>query len=349
MAEPVSIIIPAFNQLSYCRQCIEAVLAYTRQPYELILVDNGSTDGVGGYFDSVPGARVIHSERNLGFAGGVNLGLRVAEGHVLLLNSDTLVPEDWLEPIERALLSADDIGMVGPMSNYVSGAQQISGLMFEKQDEINAFARGLAARNRGRLRDTNRLVGFCMLIRDKVVKEVGLFDERFEIGGYEDDDYGLRGMKAGYRLCIAEDAFVFHYGNRTFFGMGIKQERFCGLLAENEKRFREKWEQQETPEALEQAEALNAQARTAVSAGDLAAALRLLARAIEISPSQAAHHNDLGAVLWKLGRLDTAFDCFVRAVRLNPDYAEARDNLRDAGQALGRLAEAESLLQGRNA
>jgi glycosyltransferase involved in cell wall biosynthesis len=349
MPQQISIVIPAFNQLDYCKQCIETVLAYTHTPYQLILVDNGSTDGVSEYFDGVPGARVIHSERNFGFAGGVNIGLRIAEGHVLLLNSDTLVPEGWLEPLERALLSADDIGMVGPMSNYVSGPQQIAGLLFESQDEINAFARDLAARNKGQLQDTTRLVGFCMLIRDKALREVGLFDERFGIGGYEDDDYGLRVMRAGYRLCIAEDAFVFHYGNRTFLGMGIVSEKFYGLLATNEKQFREKWTQQETPEARAESTSLNAQARTAACSGDLGTALRLLARAIKISPSQAANHNDLGAVLWGLGRRDKAFDCFVQAVRMNADYTEARDNLREAGEALGRMAEVEALLQGRDA
>ena len=140
MPQQISIVIPAFNQLDYCKQCIETVLAYTHPPYQLILVDNGSTDGVSELFDGVRGARVIHSERNLGFAGGVNLGLRIAEGHVLLLNSDTLVPEGWLEPLERALLSADDIGMAGPMSNYVSGPQQIAGLLFESQDETEELS-----------------------------------------------------------------------------------------------------------------------------------------------------------------------------------------------------------------
>ena len=87
----ISIIIPAFNQLDYCRQCILSVQLHTPPPYKLILVDNGSTDGVAEYFDEVPGAHVIHARKNLGFAGGVNLGMAAAEGPVLLLNRDTLV------------------------------------------------------------------------------------------------------------------------------------------------------------------------------------------------------------------------------------------------------------------
>ena len=346
MPQPISIIVPAFNELYYCRQCIDTVRACTRPPYQLILVDNGSTEGVGEFFDSVPGARVIHSERNLGFAGGVNLGLRVAEGHVLLLNSDTLTPEGWLERLESALLSADDIGMVGPMSNYVSGEQQISGLMFETQEQINAFARDLAVRNKGIIHDTTRLVGFCVLIRDTAFREVGLFDESFGIGGYEDDDYGVRVLKAGYRLCVAEDAFVFHYGSRTFVGMGITPEGMDGLLAANERRFVGKWSEAETAEARERSALLNAQAREAASAGDTHKALLLLKEATEISPFVEANYNDFGALLWQLGHREKAFEYFVRAVGMNPGYVEARNNLRDAAEAMGRMKEAEALLNG---
>ncbi len=342
----VSIIVPAFNELHYCRQCVETVLANTREPYRLILVDNGSTDGVGEYFDTVPGAQVIHSERNLGFAGGVNLGMNVAEGHILLLNSDTLVPKGWLDPLEVALLSSDDIGMVGPMSNYVSGDQQMPGLVFETQEEIDAFARDLAESKKGQLQDTRRLVGFCVLIREQVFRKVGLFDEAFGIGGYEDDDYGMRVLNAGYRLCIAEDAFVFHYGSRTFFGMGITSSAMEGLLAANEKRLAGKWGESESAEDQERSAELNAQARSAASSGDVHTALLLLREAMKLGPSLAANYNDFGALLWQSGKQQKAYEYFVRAVALNPSYAEARENLREAAAAMGRTREAEALMQG---
>ncbi|MCX5758136.1 MAG: glycosyltransferase family 2 protein, partial [Candidatus Hydrogenedentes bacterium] len=192
MAKLVSIIIPAFNQLHYCRQCVESIVANTDGPYRLILVDNGSTDGVREYFDSVSGAIALHAEQNLGFAGGVNLGLARAEGHVLLLNSDTLVPPGWLGRLVNALESSDGIGMVGPLSNCVSGSQQLDGLSFTSTDEVHAFAGDLAQRNAGRLRDVARLVGFCLLIREEAFKAVGIFDESYGIGNFEDDDYCLR-------------------------------------------------------------------------------------------------------------------------------------------------------------
>jgi GT2 family glycosyltransferase len=242
MTVPVSIIIPAFNELHYCQQCLNTLLVHTRRPYKLILVDNGSTDGVGEFFDAIPDACVVHAGSNRGFAGGVNLGLAQADGHVVLLNSDTLTPSGWLERLERALLSDDRIGIVGPMSNSVSGDQKIEGLSFTSVEAINAFAGALEERNRGVVQETTRLVGFCLMIRDRVLRDVGFFDEDYGIGNYEDDDYCVRTLQAGYRLGIARDAFVFHYGGRTFLGMGLTDDKWRALMMANERHFLAKWQ-----------------------------------------------------------------------------------------------------------
>ncbi len=319
MPPPISIIIPAFNEVAFCRRCIASIFAHTQdRPYRLILVDNGSTDGVGEYFDSVPGATVIHAEKNLGFAGGVNLGLAHAEGHVLLLNNDTLVPMGWLGRLANALESAENIGMVGPRSNCVSGDQQIDGLSFASMDEINAFADEWAVRNAGRLRDVSRLVGFCLLIRREAFETVGLFDESFGIGNYEDDDYGCRVMDAGYRLCIAEEAFVFHFGSRTFHGMGMTDEEWRALMESNRRFFVSKRRKagDDRPEASRASLSLNRQAAQAVIEGDDLAALRHLKSAIERDPRMAVNYRDLAALLRKMGMHEKASEYLELAARM---------------------------------
>jgi len=335
--ELVSIIIPAFNQLDYCRQCVHSLLANTRPPYQLILVDNGSTDGVGEFFDSIPGVDVVHAGQNRGFAGGVNLGLARAEGHALLLNSDTIVPRGWLERLETALLRSDDIGVVGPMSNCVSGSQQIDGLEFTSMDQINEYAQCLGERNHGKLRDVARLVGFCVLIRDRVVREVGLFDESYGIGNYEDDDYCVRVLRAGYRLCVAEDAFVFHYGGRTFLGMGLVDDEWRALMQRNEQVFAQKWNASpvERSDAAQASRQLNRQARTAFEKGDLVEAARLLREAIRTFPLLEVNYNDLGVICWQSGDSERALSLFRQAARINPSFEDARRNVHDAAQALG--------------
>ena len=350
MDAPVSIIIPAFNELAYCRQCIQSVLMHTEEPYRLILVDNGSTDGVSEFFDEVPHATVVHNETNLGFAGGVNAGMRIAEGHVLLLNSDTIVPEGWLGRLKSALLHADDVGIVGPMSNEVSGIQLIPGLDLHDMEAINQLAHRLAKEKKGVYQDVERLVGFCMLIRREAVEAVGLFDESFGLGNFEDDDYGLRVRRAGFRLCMAEDAFVFHYGGRTFRGMGMIDEAWRDLMDRNQARFRDKWTgvAELRPEALKESNANNQAARAALEAGRIKEAVRLFTRAIQAAPEYEVNYNDLGAVLWSMGEHARAYDYFMHALQRRPSYAEARGNLIEAAKLLGKTAEAEAFLRQRN-
>ncbi|NUM55359.1 MAG: glycosyltransferase [Candidatus Hydrogenedentes bacterium] len=328
MPAPVSIVIPAHNQLDCCRQCIESIQAHTNYPHKLILVDNGSTDGVSEYFDSVPNAVVVHSETNRGFPAGVNLGLAHAVGHVLLLNSDTIVPSQWLERLAHALESSPRIGLVGPMSNCVSGPQFLPGLEFTTLDQINAFADARATEFRGRLLDVERIVGFCMLIRDAAFQSVGLLDESFGVGNFEDDDYCLRVRKAGYRVCIAEDCFVFHYGSRTFSAMGFDNARFGELIAANEAAFNRKWgTDSDAPRATRVAENLLAEARGLETSGKHVAAIARIKDAIAIAPYYAPAYFQLGCVLLGLGHKPQAIEQFRRVLRLEPSHAESLAHL----------------------
>ena len=97
MAKLTSIIIPTYNQLEYTRWCLDSIRYYTGEPYELIVVDNGSTDGTVEYLWSQEDIRFIHNRENKGFAGGCNQGISHSAGdYVLLLNNDTVVASGWL-------------------------------------------------------------------------------------------------------------------------------------------------------------------------------------------------------------------------------------------------------------
>lgn len=342
----ISIIIPAFNELDYCQQCINSLQRDLSPRCKLILVDNGSTDGVSEYFDTIAGATVIHTGTNLGFAAGINRGMEEAEGHVIWLNSDTLLPLGWVERLERALHADDTIGMIGPRSNNVSGSQQINDLTFATLDDIDAFAAQRAREHSGELRDVARLVGFCVLIRDEVVEELGGLDEAYGIGNFEDHDYCVRALRAGYRLCVAEDSFVFHYGSRTFAGMGIAGDKWTALMETNRVRFEQKWDArpEELVDVLQEARQALREAAAAQAAGDLASAVSLCLKAVEAAPFYEVPFNDLGAVLWAAGERERAFGYFQQALKRNATYAQARENLSAAGQALGREGEVRAFL-----
>src|SRR5262249_44751122 len=143
--------------------------------------------------------------------------------------------------------SDPQIGMVGPCSNFVSGPQQID-VPYAGRGPVNIdacdtasideFARAWGKANNGRVQPVNRLVGFCLLVRPEGSEKIGHFDERFGIGNFEDDDYCRRTSEAGFKLVIARDAFVHHFGGATFQGSNVD---FRALMERNERLYREKW------------------------------------------------------------------------------------------------------------
>lgn len=121
-----SIILLTYNELAYTQACIESIRRNTAQPYELIVVDNGSADGTRAWLAQQPDIQLIANETNLGFAKGANQGLQTATGvNLLLLNNDTVVTAGWLRRLLTHLHAAPSVGLVGPVSNCVSGPQQI--------------------------------------------------------------------------------------------------------------------------------------------------------------------------------------------------------------------------------
>ncbi|MCY8701160.1 glycosyltransferase family 2 protein, partial [Bacillus spizizenii] len=122
-----SIIVLTYNQLALTKQCLESIWKHTNNDcIEIIVVDNGSHDGTRDYLKQISSIRTIFNKTNEGFAKACNQGLEAASGDsILFLNNDTIVTNQWLEPMIKLLYQDDKIGMVGPVSNYVSGLQQV--------------------------------------------------------------------------------------------------------------------------------------------------------------------------------------------------------------------------------
>ncbi|QDU10762.1 glycosyltransferase [Gimesia aquarii] len=234
-----SIIIVTHNQLPYTQQCIDSLRMRTDEPYELIFVDNGSTDGTPAYLNTLADAKFILNSENRGFPAAVNQGIEIASGNnILLLNNDTLLTTGWLNRLLTQLHSSAEIGIVGPVSNNVSGPQQIP-ISYTDLSSLDGFAWDWGKRHDQQSLDEERLVGFCMLMKREVVNQIGTLDEQFGIGCFEDDDFCRRAITAGYRTVIAVGAFVHHFGSRSFIGSGAD---FAGIMQENERKYRKKWQ-----------------------------------------------------------------------------------------------------------
>jgi GT2 family glycosyltransferase/tetratricopeptide (TPR) repeat protein/2-polyprenyl-3-methyl-5-hydroxy-6-metoxy-1,4-benzoquinol methylase len=238
-----SIVIPVWNQLEFTRRCIDSIRLVTDEAFELIIVNNGSTqDDTPNYLRALaasdPRVKVISNTENRGFPAACNQGIAMATGRqILLLNNDTVVTTGWLRRMLQALHSDPKIGLVGPCSDNVSGEQQITP-GFASMEELDGFAWDWGKNHDRVMQDNDRLVGFCLLIRREVIERIGGLDVRYGIGNYDDDDYCMCAREAGYRTVIARDAFIHHHGGATFSAIGID---FEALMQKNARLFREKW------------------------------------------------------------------------------------------------------------
>lgn len=233
-----SIIIPTYNGLHLLRPCVEAIRKHTEVPYEIIVVDNGSDDETA-QFCLREKLILAALPRNEGFPAAVNRGLLIASGEQLLvLNNDVIVAPGWLSNMLAALGSADDVGLVGPVTNYASGRQQVA-VPWKDRDDFLRAAERFNRSDPGKWLDVRRLVGMCLLFKREVLDRVGLLDERFSPGHYEDDDYCYRARRQGYRLLICGDTLVYHAGSASF--RACHPGGWNGIIEQNRKKFIDKW------------------------------------------------------------------------------------------------------------
>ncbi|HTA30996.1 MAG TPA: glycosyltransferase, partial [Candidatus Cybelea sp.] len=238
-----SIIILAHNQWEHTEKCLQSIGQHTPEHHEIIVVDNGSTDETPSALRAIaarnPRLRVVTNRDNRGFAAGNNQGLAIARGqNVVLLNNDTVVTPGWLTRLLAVLQRHPETGIVGPMSNGVSGPQLVKDISYTSLGQLPAFAEGWATGHDGQSFELARAVGFCLLARRAVIQKIGGLDERFGSGNFEDDDFCIRAQLAGFRIRAAHDAFVHHTGGQTFRGAKIN---YRASMERNWELFKAKW------------------------------------------------------------------------------------------------------------
>lgn len=150
--EGTSIIIPTFNKAELLEQCVDSIETHTSLPYEIIVVDNASTDGTAAYLHRNTGKLRFHiHEYNRGFSGAVNTGMMMAKGQTIcVLNNDILATPNWLRNLLNCLQSDENIGMVGPVTNFISGEQQIEA-PYQHIEEMYSFAAAHNVPNAGKM------------------------------------------------------------------------------------------------------------------------------------------------------------------------------------------------------
>jgi GT2 family glycosyltransferase/tetratricopeptide (TPR) repeat protein len=235
----LSVVMPNLNGFPHVKQCIGTFRATTPTPYQLIVIDNGSTDGSLEWLREQPDVELLEMGRNIGAPAARNRGLAIARGeHVLLCDNDVLFTPRWLDRLLGHLHAWPDVGMVGPVADYVVPWQKVHRDP-APGDTLDSFAEAIHLENPGQYSDTDQLILFFILARREAIDRIGAIDPRYGRWGYEDNDWTLRCRRAGYRMRIARDCFIMHLGSRTSVTANIDYD---ALLLENWRIFAARWD-----------------------------------------------------------------------------------------------------------
>ncbi|MDP2366247.1 MAG: glycosyltransferase, partial [Ignavibacteria bacterium] len=240
----VSIVVPTFNQLNFTKECIDSIFTYTKIPFELIVIINNKQDGTLEYLKEFlnkhRNIKIITNSENCGFPVSINQGISESTSeYVLIINNDIIVTENWIETLLDIANKNDSVGIVGPISNEVSGLQKDNKANYKTIDEMHLYAASVKEKNKNEIMQFPRVAFLCTLIKREVIDKIGGLDERFSPGNFEDDDFCLRAQLAGYKTVIAQDVFIHHYGSKSFKAAGEKQ--YSERLKTNREIFVSKW------------------------------------------------------------------------------------------------------------
>lgn len=234
----IDIIVPVYNGFEELKKCVESIKKHTDlDKHRLILVDDKSpSPDILPYLKSIEGngIHVIESPINEGFSASVNKGMKYSDRDVILLNSDTIVTEGWVEKLIVCAYAKRAAATVTPLSNAATLCSVPEFLQDNPVPEGYSIEEMGALVERCSLKRYPRIsvaVGFCMYIKREVLEKIGYFDaDTFGKGYGEENDFCHRAEREGYIHIMCDDTFIYHKGTASFEG-----EEKQKLLEEHER------------------------------------------------------------------------------------------------------------------
>jgi GT2 family glycosyltransferase len=218
MKDPkVCIVILNWNGLSDTRECLKSIFESRYKNYEVIVVDNASTDlSVQAIRTEFPSAKIITNIENVGYTGGNNRGIKYAlnrnADYIWLLNNDTVIEKDCLKEMVDTGQANREVGLISPLIYFYNQHDQLQycGTVFDQNSNIflrdlEQFDRNISKNNE----NTLLLWGTALLIKKIVIEKIGNLNEKF-FAYFEDIDYSLRARKSGFHCTIVSTAKIYH-------------------------------------------------------------------------------------------------------------------------------------------
>ena len=240
----ISVVVLTFNNLDLTRSCLRSLIQWSSYDnLEIIVVDNASTDGSQDYFREFQSkhsnVQLILNDKNVGFAAGNNIGLSAASGdYLVMLNNDTVVTPGWVLTFLRHMQEDPSIGLIGPVTNNIGNEAKID-IFYEHPSDMVAAAMSYTISHMGHNFPLHTAAFFCAMMPREVFEKVGMLDENFGRGFFEDDDYCRRIESLGMKIVCAEDVFVHHQLSASF--NKLKKDDRDKLFEKNKKYYEAKW------------------------------------------------------------------------------------------------------------
>ncbi len=240
----ISVIVVTYNNIEFTRACLKSIDLYSDYVnLEIIIIDNASSDGTQKYLEewSVLGANrsLILNDTNRGFSAAHNQGLAIAKGeYLILLNNDTYVTPGWIRTLYRHFRCDSEIGLIGPVTNNIGNEAKID-IQYSNMEQMIQISKAYTYKHVGQLFPLRTAAFFCVMMSRVVYEKVGVLDEEFGLGFFEDDDYCRRVEKENFKIMCAEDVFIHHHLSASFMNLDRDLRRI--LFQENKEKYEIKW------------------------------------------------------------------------------------------------------------
>lgn len=219
-----SIIILNYNSKLYLKNCLDSLMKQTYPNFEIIVVDNASTDDSLKIMKNYPKIKLIKNKSNLGFAGGNNVGIRSSKGkYVVFIDSDTLVDKNCISELIKVAEMDEKIGVVGCKVYYLLAGNQKSNILQYAGGKLHKFLNfylfttkiGNTKKDLGqyeKIKEVDFAHGCAFLIKKSMTDKIGLMDEKYFLYG-EETDLHYRAKEVGYKIFYAPEAKIWHFGS----------------------------------------------------------------------------------------------------------------------------------------
>lgn len=218
----LSIVLVFYQQAHLSYLCLQALLEFADVCYELIIVDNNSTDETAKLLNKINNATIIRNADNFGFVKAVNQAAEVAAGeYILLLNNDALIEKNTLSSALQVIESDKSVGAVGAKIKLLDGSTQEAGSIIFSDGACLGYGRGKATENYEFMfqRDVDYCSGAFLLFRNSSFKALGGFDLDYAPAYYEESDFCIRLQKQGLRTVYVPNSQITHYEFASSGGM----------------------------------------------------------------------------------------------------------------------------------